>query len=329
MCRIKNKLAHTPGFSLTELLVSVGVLGIVILIASGSSQMILRSASTADKITEQTAMISEIADLLGNPSLCTTALAGKQSIAGRELMLSLQLQSGQKYNNKVLIRSIQLQNIVNIMSTAYRADVVVSGEKLGDVVGSKNFSKTTRVLYLTNSEGRIVSCFGESVDIIANCTVLGGVWDETSTYCNFCQALGGKRNEGHCQLPQVNSEGVVCEPEVFSQTLSSVPPQSISDPCKIWSSAGFNNTLSYINGPLPKMKGVYPQDIDSLNSSFKDFYSDCITGQGLSTSSCSRSSKSGSLVWDFHMTALPANTAPGLQPRCSATLSITLNSCGR
>lgn len=311
-------------------MVSVGIMGIIVLIASGASQMMMKSSSNIDKVSEQVALVNEISNLLNNPTTCTLALKGKLSSVENELALSVDLQSGQKYSNKIDIKSIQFRNITKVLDQVYRADVQVRGEKIGNILGSKEFSKYVRTFYLVNSENRIVSCLGENVDIVANCTALGGIWSEISSKCDFCATLGGEWRDGKCNLPKLSelaNSSAACEPELFSQEAHSVPATGKIDECTTWSTPIFNTTLTYINNSLGRRHRLQPADVEAINVSYKDFYNVCITGEGLNTSTCTRSSSSGILNWSFAMLALPASGVGVGDTRCAVKIIITNKVC--
>lgn len=317
------------GFTLTEVMVSVGVLGIIVLIASGSSQMILKSATTADKVSEQVTLTNEITSILSDPRACTAALAGQKSSDGNEVSLGLNIQSGQKYAGKIDIRELRLSNISKITETAYRADLILRGAKMGDVIGSKDFSKTFRAYYAINDKNQIESCLGESLDPAAHCSALGGEWGDLIKRCDFCKGLGGVWQGNKCQLPQEATAvaNEACDPELYSQTTKSAVADAALDQCNQWELPIFNSTLVYLNQVLRKKAPVRDEDYQAVTKAFKDFYSNCITGAGAKEPSCQSAATSGVVNWSFSfVSSSAANATPG-NSRCAVNLMIATQFC--
>src|SRR6185437_4408757 len=152
------------GFSLVEIMVSVGILMAVTLGILVAMRSALKSSSTAEWTIEQAAMLKEAQNVLASPTLCTNALQGTtiSAVGAAPLPISLTpatctyppaapvasncVENGQgiytnaSYDSKINIKSITLEKVmpVDAALNSYQADVVIQSQLAGTGAGGQN-----------------------------------------------------------------------------------------------------------------------------------------------------------------------------------------------
>lgn len=171
------------GFTLTEVLIVVAMIGGILLAIFGVQTNALRSQNAALNSMEVTDLKFEISGLLAHEKKCSALLAGGVSDE-HELVVSPSIQAGKLYG-KLKISSVKLSDIRDLGNDKRAANLNVQGAKTGgDPVASK-FDEKMPVYYTVNAANVIVTCR----DNASVCTAMGGVWK--ADHCDFCTNLGG------------------------------------------------------------------------------------------------------------------------------------------
>jgi prepilin-type N-terminal cleavage/methylation domain-containing protein len=179
------------GFGLVEVMVSVSILSIVTLALMELSAQIAQSKATAERGASLSNLYFDFNTLFQNPDLCTQALGAPRNtdISTIPTLIDIPDLNGQialqprpvgdpyKFSYDQLgITTLRIENIANAnaLGTVKRADVLLEGESMTNVSGSKGFRRTWRMYFITDPTELIVRC-------LDNSTTIGTVLD-TQTY---------------------------------------------------------------------------------------------------------------------------------------------------
>ena len=198
---MKTFSRNTSGFSLIEVLVGIGLAGLMALGVAAMSSTMLTSAMTAERTQENTALRYEVYGLLNNKNACSAAFAAAAipPTAGQAVpLIPGRVESGQNYG-RITLTSVTLQNVMPIGSHM-KGEIRVQGEKNSQIYGSKGVDFSAP-FYFNVAGGLISDCLGIAENS-SYCASLGGFWDGTG--CNFCEALGGTLSSGNCLMPGSN-----------------------------------------------------------------------------------------------------------------------------
>lgn len=180
---------NITGFSMIELMVTIGLTAIALLAASQAARSLFLSVATSEKMMEQNSLLNEASAIMLNETLCGTSLGGLSNVNGTDVVVSNNIQAGAVYGSKISITSVKLENVSLIGGTSYQADVVIIGEKLGEAL-AKDFSKRFKVFYRTSAGGTVISnCLDSVPDPEVACVNMGGAWIPTGSppFCDFGQ----------------------------------------------------------------------------------------------------------------------------------------------
>lgn len=171
------------GFTLTEVLIVVAMIGGILLAIFGVQTNALKSQYSALNSMEVTDLKFEISGLLSHEKKCSALLAGSTSDE-RELVISQSIKADGLYG-KLKVSSVKLSDIRDLGSDKRVANVHVLGTKIGGDPVSSAFDEKMPVYYTVNAANVIVTCR----DNASVCTAMGGVWK--ADHCDFCANLGG------------------------------------------------------------------------------------------------------------------------------------------
>jgi prepilin-type N-terminal cleavage/methylation domain len=179
-----RSLQNTKGFTLVEILVGVGLVGIVLFAIFGLQSGLLKSQNSSMNSMEVTDLRYEVSGILSNDARCSAALVGKTSGEGLEIDIAPNIKAGAKYG-KLLLSVVRLSEVRDLGNNKRTANVQLIGTKTGANALSNTFNELVPVYYWVNSAGTIVTCKDNS----SVCTSLGGIWK--ADHCDFCANLGG------------------------------------------------------------------------------------------------------------------------------------------
>lgn len=171
------------GFTLTEVLIGVALVGGVLLAIFSIQTNALKSQYTALNSMEVTDLKYEISGLLAHEKKCSNLLAGATSDE-REFVISTSIKAGGLYG-KLKVSSVKLSDIRDLGNDKRAANVHVQGTKIGGSPTASNFDEKMPVYYTVSSTNVIITCR----DNASVCTGMGGVWK--ADHCDFCANLGG------------------------------------------------------------------------------------------------------------------------------------------
>jgi hypothetical protein len=171
------------GFTITEILVVVAMIGGVFLAIVTLQTNALKSQNSALNSMEVTDLKYEISGLLSHEKKCSQLLAGKTSDA-QEFVFSTAIKAGALYG-KLRISSVKFSDIRDLGNDKRAANIEVQGTKIGGSPANAPFNEKLPVYYTVNSGNVITTCR----DNASVCTGMGGVWKVD--HCDFCANLGG------------------------------------------------------------------------------------------------------------------------------------------
>jgi prepilin-type N-terminal cleavage/methylation domain-containing protein len=198
------------GFSLTELMMSLGILSVLLMMGTGVMSYMSKSMSTADKMSDINQLTNELQDIMSSPILCTKVVAGVPPSEQQSLVISEKIRAHAKYTKNIEIIEVKLMNIQKVKDEYYRAQVRVRGKKLGTFLGSGEFVRDAVFFYQSKTNTSISSCVGEASNPRTSCGSLGGVWDDLYSRCDFCSSLGGEKVANICRLKPKDLSGTEC-----------------------------------------------------------------------------------------------------------------------
>jgi prepilin-type N-terminal cleavage/methylation domain-containing protein len=183
-------------FTLIEMMVVVGLIGVVILGSMRLFSDVFRTQSTAEASQDLVLLLDNMSRLLGDAGTCGVLLKGTVSQDNTSLVLGSRFYAGAKFG-KLQVESLSLKDIQEITPEVRMAavDVVVS-----QPTGGVN-RRQIPVLYRVNKMQQIDSCLGDEISVKGSCRGLGGTWDSENNRCDFCGSLGGiSDSSGACSL---------------------------------------------------------------------------------------------------------------------------------
>lgn len=197
----QRHLHSINGFTLTEVMIGVGILSISALAAMSLSADVMKSAATAQDSQEVTALQYEVDGILNNASMCTERMTNPQvtSASDADVTLGPNIRAGAKYG-QLTINSVKLKSVAQVgsIATNFHADVAISGTKR-KVYGTQDFTLTSGVYYSVDGANKVAKCMGADLGA-ASCGSLGGTWN--GTQCDLCATLGGTiQPNGSCLMP--------------------------------------------------------------------------------------------------------------------------------
>lgn len=205
-----SNMKRNFGFSLTELMMSLGILSVLLMMGTGVMSYMSKSMSSADKMSDINQLTNELQDILSSPVMCSKVVAGVPPSEQQSLVISEKIRAHAKYTKNVEIIEVKLMNIQKVKDDIYRAQVRVRGKKLGTFLGSGEFVRDAVFFYESKTNATISSCIGETYSPRASCGSLGGVWDDLYSRCDFCPALGGEKVANICRLKPKDLAGADC-----------------------------------------------------------------------------------------------------------------------
>lgn len=208
----KTNSFNNRGFTLIEVLVAVGIVGILGFVLSSLAYDMARSSGTAQDTQELSSLKYEIDGILNNSSHCTMTLQsqGLSSSDGTVIpMLSGSIRAGEKYGS-LNIETMTLKNVMDVSGTGtiYHAIIEITGKKRDSVYGSKEFTIQSG-FYYDVSAGAVNQCIGSQTSG-TSCSALGGTM--IAGKCNFCAAMGGTMIGGVCNLGVTTTTISSCSP---------------------------------------------------------------------------------------------------------------------
>ncbi len=331
---IPNTYENEAGFTLTEVIIAVGVLSIAILAALMIAQQSSKTSVTANVDHEISELRHDLATTLHSADLCTSKIGGgvttNATTNGSPLVVDT-LASGTDYGRYLRIQSLTLENVTALPTAGtYRAQASITIEKKPDVFGSKSVQRQVSLLYSVNATNAIDKCYGGAGAVAANppatCAAFGGTWDMASSRCDMCASLGGTRVAGTCRLPGGTA---TCTPsmQMFSRTTDS----DAGGPWQI--GVSFLAVKNYIQTE-GTARGVPPADIataqaaiDSYSSgvpSVTDWSEEYYPTAGRDNGSAGKIQWS-LITWHLATADSPQNATPGSETAMTANYQISFS----
>jgi hypothetical protein len=195
---MKN-LKSQSGTSIAEVVIAISLSMAVMLGLLEASRQLSVSLNTVEGGQDTTALMYEVNGILNNGTACTQALNGTSSVNGTELTLKANIRNGASYG-KIDLDGVRLQNVNYLGAFNVSAEIEFTGEKRGDVYGTKRIIERTRLFYTVDGANKINECTMKHASAIDDCFAVGGTW--SGTKCDFCGSLGGTTNavSGACEL---------------------------------------------------------------------------------------------------------------------------------
>ena len=175
------------GFTLVEILVGIGLVGLVLIAIFSVQSGLLKNQNSSMNTMEVTDLRYEVSSIANNDTRCNSALVGKTSAEGLEIVIAPNIKAGASYG-KLVINSAKLTDVRDLGNNKRTANIQISGIKTGANALSNNFNELIPVYYWVNAAGTIVTCKDNS----SVCSAMGGTWK--TDHCDFCANLGGTLN---------------------------------------------------------------------------------------------------------------------------------------
>ena len=185
------------GFSLLEMMVVVGLIGVVML---GSMRMFQDAFKTQNKVEagqDSILLTYQLAQILSDAATCTELLKGTVGSSASPIIMGKGLYVGAQLG-KVKVTGLRLRDVQDLTEDVFLSKVELKGENIG---GGGQFVRQLPLVFRADKQSYITECLGDNFGVVGNCKALGGKWDKKRGECDFCPALGGQSNaRGRCQL---------------------------------------------------------------------------------------------------------------------------------
>lgn len=187
------------GFTLIELMVVVGLIGVVLLGSMRLFSDVFRTANQVEAGQDMNLLVEAVSKTISNQTTCTSLFKGVLNQEKSQIVLGARFAPGQRYG-KVEVAEAYLGSTQKLTEQISYADLVLVVKDVGGRLYNPRFLP---ILYSVDTQGRIDSCLGNEISQKGNCTSLGGVWNVNT--CDLCPAMGGiKDSNGLCQMDEKN-----------------------------------------------------------------------------------------------------------------------------
>lgn len=178
--RVRNALNNESGFSLAEVLVAAGLLGVVSLGAVKITGMLNKNMKTAEVKYDKIEIVKEIATILADPDACTNTFAGENASKGE--VDNIKDDTGKIKFEKSKKFGIQSMEVKSFMLDDSFPDVSVVPSGKGDTYLLVKFVEKKNSL--GNKDGRIkLKVEVDASSKIISCNSISGgssLWQRTS-----------------------------------------------------------------------------------------------------------------------------------------------------
>ncbi len=171
-----SPVSNSKGFSLVEVMLAVGLLGIVSLGTSAAFQYTTNSEINVRAISDFNSMFSETQIAIADFKSCTGNLKTKKlpnlGEQPKEITISNLdangvpttdlVKAGTIYSNMLTVTSVTIESKSRLTPTKSLAEIKISGLKNGEAMGSKEMSQTIPIMTYVDGDNNITSCYGNN-----------------------------------------------------------------------------------------------------------------------------------------------------------------------
>lgn len=220
------------GFSLVEIMVAAGFLGVISLGASQMISRMMKGQATAEVKMEAIEIRRQIISNMSDKTACENTLVGTslgESVTAIKNASNANLFSvGSKYGaNALELQSINVVDVGDLGSGMRDAELRVvfkSLKKAAYGTSNKTFRSRLKVK-ATGPAAQITECFDDTSGVIAtanetSCIALGGVWEPTTSTCTVSHFVrkDGDTMTGTLETPSLTNTGAIQTNSIDSTT---------------------------------------------------------------------------------------------------------------
>lgn len=265
-----NLLADQDGFSLVQVLVSLGVASVLGAAVTGMIGQSFKSVSAVSNKVDENILVSDIASIFSDKNLCKAAVTapGQQAVPSSgvfKLMLQLPgyglVKEGVTLQSNLIVKEFYVDSLTAPEGTGVTGESKITGslkiqtENVG-ATAQKSIQRKTRsagiyTFYFNTSSRTVTGCFGvATMPPDEMCKSLGLIWDTAKKKCGqsaeqSCQEIGASWNGSQCVVNTISILGKSCGSGYalsgFSQSGS---PICVSLPTQVASNTSSSNNSS-------------------------------------------------------------------------------------